>query len=295
MYQDIQKILCCPICKSSFALEIIEAAGDEIVEGVLTCQHGHRYFVRKGVIDFCSEEQSMANRWSEAYQETDYEEFDAQIESQKSAKEKEQQQKILDFFVDELSQMKDGIIVDVASGRGMLLTKLGAHINEAVSIIATDLSFDVLMYDRLKLKKINPNLRISYIACDATNMPIEASTADAVVSFFGIANMLGIVENGIEEAARILKANGKLLNAFIVINKGSNGFAALKQVCSDNQILGAEDAYLSENVTQMHDSHFGSVVSNIIVEDVREPEENKIDLLPYPGEWFAEIVYRCNK
>ncbi len=295
MYKELLKILYCPICKSEFKVKEIELMNDEIIEGTLICEEGHKYSIHKGVIDFCSEEQSMANQWSEAYKENDYESYDEQIESMKSDKEKAQQKKVLDHLVNELSKMEKGTIVDIASGRGMLLTQLAANVKDSINIIATDLSFDVLMYDRLKLKKIRPNLHVDFIACDAANMPFKSGSIDSAVSFFGIANMLGIVESGMKEASRILNDNGKLLDAFLLIREDSKGFEALKHVCAENKITGAEKAYLESNVTQMHKNYFGNVHCDIVCEDIKDMEENRIDLLPYPGEWFAEVIYQCTK
>ena len=75
-------------------------------------------------------------------------------------------------------------------------------------ILCTDLSFEVLKYDRLKAKKINPKVKVNYIACDATKLPLKDNSIDTATSFFGIANMLNLTLEGIKEANRVLK-NGK--------------------------------------------------------------------------------------
>ena len=35
---------------------------------------------------------------------------------------------------------------------------------------------------------------------------------------------------------------------------------------------------------------FSEVLAHEVVTDVRENIENKLDLLPYPGEWFAYVT-----
>ncbi len=295
MYKELLPIIRCPKCNSTFQLEALSKEEEEIVEGFLFCNEGHKYAIHRGVVDFCSNEQGLANQWSESYKETDYETYDKQIEEMKTDIEKQQQQMVIDRFLAELSGIKCGTVVDIASGRGMLLTKLAAHLNNPVNLIATDLSFEVLMYDRLKLKKINPFLRANYIACDATALPFVEECADVTVSFYGIANMLGIVEHGISESARITKPGGKLLNASMLVKEGSAGIALVKQTCLEHNIPGAEEVYLQDTATELHSRHFGSVHCEIICEAVKDENENKTDLLPYPNEWYAQVIFHCMK
>jgi len=295
MYKDILGALRCPVCKKSFQLHEQQTESDEVIEGAIVCSNNHRYAVHKGVIDFCSQEQEGMNQWSELIEDNDYEKLDQIVEAEKPAKEREQQQLHLNSIVEVAEQMEKGYIVDVASGRGMLLTKLAETVKETVHLIATDLSFDILMYDRIKLKKINPKARVSFIACDATAMPFVSGFADMVVSFFGVANMLGIVDKGVQEAARITKKNGRFLNGFLVIREDSKGFELVKKICKENKMSGAERTYLDEVMKELHKKNFSEVVTHEVVADVRENIENKLDLLPYQGEWFAYVTYEGKK
>lgn len=294
MYRDLLNAICCPVCRSAFRLEEQTVVDDEVIEGILTCGEGHRYAIRGGVVDFCSKEQNLFNQWSEAYKKTDYETVDKEVEALKSETEKTRQKMVLDSFASELSEMDKGYIVDIASGRGMLLTRLARSIKHSVSLIATDLSFEVLMYDRLKVKKIDPNVRVDYLACDATAMPLKSEAVDAVVSFYGIANMYGIAE-GIKESSRILKPNGRLLNSFVLIREDSKGYKNLEKVYAENHLADAEKGCLEEEIRNHHRNCFSDVSCNFICEGTYEERENKLDLLPYPGEWFAEVIFNCKK
>lgn len=293
MYQELLNLIECPLCRSKLTLSTAKMSEEEIIEGTLTCNEGHRFSIRNGVVDFCSEEQSLINQWSKAYKEMDYETYDAHIEQMKSSREKELQQLVLNQFIREICPLKDKVVVDIASGRGMLLTALAACADTSLRLIATDLSFEVLMYDRLKLKKMNPKLRANFIACDAANLPLKSHCADRTVSFFGIANMLDSTEHGIREAARILKTDGALFNAFLHIQEASQGFEAVRKFYAEHQSPGAETVYLPEIATRMHKKHFANVQCEIICEDIKDSEESALDLLPYPGEWFAYVIYRC--
>lgn len=294
MYKDILKVLCCPSCRSNFILEEHELEGDEVVEGIITCDEGHRYRVHKGIIDFGAEEQLTTNRWSESYKETDYLELDKKIELMKSDKDKEQQKMVIDALISEVSKMNNGYIVDIASGRGMLLVELADSIGNHNNIISTDLSFEVLMYDRMKIKKSNPHCHVNYFACDATNLPLKSNTVDITVSYLGIANMIGKIEYGIKEALRITKPEGNLIYSHILIKVNSKGYKILKEICSENNIIGEEKSYIEKDIDEVHSKYFTEVSKNVVFEDIKE-EENKLDLLPFQGDWFANVIYKCKK
>lgn len=295
MYKEILKIMRCPICHSPLQLDERTVVDEEIIEGQLSCTCGHTYAIHEGVIDFCSKEQSDSNAWSEYYKETDYESLDALIEATKTQKEKEEQQKLLDSMLEEVREVESGYVLDIASGRGMLLTKLVQVVKESVSVIATDLSFEVLKYDRMKVKKIRPDLHVNYIACDATNLPLLSDSINMSVSFFGNANMYGAVEAGIQEAARTLRPNAMFLNSFVVIEESSKGYSILKDYCTQNEMCGIENNYLQASVKQFHDLHFINVEDRMICEGIAEAKEEQIDLLPYPGDWYAYMIYACSK
>ena len=293
MYADILKILRCPVCGGAFEMEATETEDDEIIEGVLECEGGHEYPVREGVIDFGSGEQEGMNQWSEAYEETDYESLDAEIEAGKTDEERAQDEKLIEAFVRDAAKQQDGFILDIASGRGMLLTRLVPAVGENVHVIATDLSFEVLKYDRLKLKKICPERRVSFIACDATSLPLADSAAERVVSFFGICNMMGAVEEGVREAARV--AGWKLMNAFVLIREDSEGFRETAEFCRENDMEGAERMFLPGDLGALHSECFEEVCCNVEVMAIKDEQEERQDFLPYPGEWYAEVIYECRK
>lgn len=198
-------------------------------------------------------------------------------------------------MLDEVKKVDSGYILDIATGRGMLLTKLIQVVKESVSVIATDLSFEVLKYDRIKVKQIRPDLHVSYIACDATNLPLLSDSINMSVSFFGNANMYGAVEAGIQEAARTLRPNAMFLNAFVVIKESSKGYSILREYCTQNDMSGIENNYLQASVKRFHDSHFDIVEERLICEGIAEEKDAQIDLLPYPGEWYGYIIYACMK
>ena len=153
----------------------------------------------------------------------------------------------------------------------------------------------ILALPALKGRDLNTGLPRKSHCSVFCSMPLEGGFADMVVSFFGVANMLGIVEKGVQEASRITKTDGRFLNGFLVIKGASQGFNAVRKICEENNMAGAERTYLDEVMKELHGKYFPEVVAHEVVADVRENTENTMDLLPYQGEWFAYMTYEGRK
>lgn len=289
MYKKVLDILHCPECKGRLALDsVTEENGEEIVQGILKCSGNHTYRIYKGVIDFNSSEQDNANAWSEYYKDMDYEALDREIEARKSEEYKKNQETFLQGIIDEVCTLKEGFILDVASGRGMLLSRLIARVNEEVHVISTDLSFEVLMYDRIKLANVNPNVKVTYIACDATNLPVQDNSIDVVTTFVGFANMFGLIEQGIEDASRIVKEGGRLVDSIVYIKRDNPHFDEVENVLAEHGYAGVTKYYTSEVELELHNRFFPRVEEKLIYEGIAEEVEG--DILPIPGEWFGYAV-----
>lgn len=289
MYKKILDVLQCPKCKGKLELEgVTEQNGEEIIQGTLKCRCNHAYRIYKGVIDFNSVEQDNANSWSEYYKDMDYDALDKEIESRKSEEYKKNQETFLQGILDEVCTLKEGFVLDVASGRGMLLGRLIARINQEVHIISTDLSFEVLMYDRIKFADINPSVKVTYIACDATNLPIRDKCIDVVTTFVGFANMFGLVEKGVSDASRIIKEGGRLVNSIVYIKRDNPHFGEVENVLAEHGYGGMLDYYTREVELELHSRFFERIEEKMIYEGIAEAVEG--DILPIPGEWFGYAV-----
>lgn len=293
MYKSIANLLCCPKCRRDFALNAQAETEEEVLEGALVCGHGHTFRITQGIADFNSEEQRCANQWESMGEGQQFEEQDRKMDADIPEVILRRREKVLDTIVTAVTDHNCKTVLDIASGRGLLLTKLAAGMPEDTHIISIDLSAFVLKYDRQKFKKLAPDSKISYLACDATNLPLKDSVLDGATTYCGFSNMPGCAGEAMEEAHRVLKPGGLLADSFVVINRASKGFERLEQVCAQQNITGAEDVYLQDNVLRNHESLFSSVTCNVTFEGLGV--ENSQDLLPYPGEWYAEEVFLSKK
>lgn len=291
MYREIVEILKCPICGNKLILDIIKIDNEEIIEGTLSCDHDHVFNIVNGVIDFGSIEQKDANSWSEYYKELNFEEVDKAIDDSKTDKQKHIEKLFIDGITDQTNKLTNGFLLDVASGRGMLLKRLVNKANKNVHIIATDLSFEVLMYDRIKYN--DQGIKVSYVACDATKLPFIDNSIDMICTFAGYMNMGNIMEQGIQEASRVLKANSKLIDSVMYMDENSQGYQEVKDILIANDMPKMADNLIKDNIINMHKQYFSKVTDHISYEGIGEKVEG--DLLPYAGSWYANAIITCIK
>ena len=294
MYKEILKLLKCPKCNKKLSLNVEKIENSEIIDGKLSCNSGHDWVIREGVINFASMEQKAVNNWTEFYDQYDYEELDEKLLEETPKNIKTITDNAKKFIINSINDKDNEFILDIATGRGILFAEMLKHLKVESQIICTDLSFVVLKYARLKAKKINPEIKVNYIACDATNLPFNDNTIDTTVSLFGIENMLELATYGIAEAKRVLKSGGVLLNTCTIIKENSRGFEMLKEICSANNIIGAEKNFLKTEIENGHiEANFKSTDIITIGESIGEKCNS--DLIPFVGEWFGIVVAKCIK
>ena len=293
MYKDIVNFLCCPKCRNDLALNIETELDGDVLEGVLSCACGHTFRISQGVADFNSQEQGFANQWESMSEEQSFEELDRDMDRKNPTEVLQRRELVLDAIVTAASERKCNVVLDIASGRGLLLSDLATKLPEDAHIISIDLSAFVLKYDHKKFSTIAPNRKISYLACDATNLPLKDCVVDAATTYCGFSNMIGCADNALREAQRVIKSGGILVDSYVVIEEKSKGYEILHQVCTEQNIRGAEAFFIHDGLTEQHKNLFSKVDCNVVFEGIGVG--NGMDLLPYDGEWYAEQVFVSTK
>lgn len=291
MYKAILDVLCCPACKAELRLQIESEIEGDVIEGTLHCACGQIYRIRDGIALFGSKEQEFANQWQELSDAEGFEAFDHKIDYKNPQEILDRRNLVLSSISAEVA--KQQTVLDIASGRGLLLAELCKKLDRDTSIISTDLSAHVLRHDRHKFKALAPDKRISFLSCDATNLPLRDNTVDAAASYCGFSNMFAHAYDGLKEAHRVLRPDGILVDSYVVIEKESEGYNLLKKVCDEQNLARADTFFLQSGVMKHHENLFQSVECNVVFEGIGVG--NDMDLLPYDGEWYAEQVYISKK
>lgn len=288
MYTNILPILRCPHCGARFSLTESKKDGEEIVEGKIVCEKEHTFYIHEGILDFQSQEQERFNSWTEYFKEETDVDFDDKFDSHKTDNQRKIERDFLDGIVEEAAKLKGGFLLDIASGRGLLLREILKNVDTNVEIISADLSFRVLWRDRIKFREINPHIKVNYIACDATNLPIQDNSIDMACTFVGFTNMMNLMENGIRDTAHVLKEHAPLINSTVYMDENADGAKKVAEYLMENHIEGAEKIYIRNELLAIHKKYFQTMREKIIYEGIAETVEE--DLIPCTGEWFANVV-----
>ena len=178
MYEEIIPLLKCPNCDTT--LHLIDSAlkNGEIIEGKLTCNCDEIWEIKDSVLNFRVEEQKSVNRWSELTKDMSFEELDEIILSKTPQNQQELTLKTIEDITNYLNSNKPDFVVDIATGRGMLLNKLVEEVKHEFHLVCADLSYVVLKADREKIQKYNPKIKVSFVSCDATNLPFLDNSYD---------------------------------------------------------------------------------------------------------------------
>lgn len=286
MYEEIIQLLKCPNCGTP--LHLIDSAlkNGEIIEGKLKSNCDEIWEIRDGVLDFRVEEQENVNRWSELTKDMSFEELDEMILSKTPQNQQELTLKTIEDIINYLNINKPDFTVDIATGRGMLLNELVKELKHEFHLVCVDLSYVVLKADREKIQKYNPKIKVSFVSCDATNLPFLDNSYDLVLSFMGISNMRNLIPKALKETFRVLKQNCNFLNGTIIIEEDSEGYKVLKEFFGEQGSEGSERFLLANEVRKFHkDAGFKKAEFKMIGESIGE--KNELDLLPFEGEWFG--------
>jgi len=279
-------LLKCPNCEKSLHLIDSVLENSEIVEGKLNCNCDEIWEIREGVLDFRVEEQESVNRWSELTKDMSFKELDEMISSKTPQNQQELTLKTIEDIINYINLNKPEIVIDIATGRGMLLNELAKEIKNKFHLVCTDLSYVVLKADRIKNRKFNPKIKVSFVSCDATNLPFLDNSYDMALSFMGISNMGNLIPKALKETSRVLKYDHNLLNSTILIKENSEGYRVIKKFFDNQDSAGFEKFLLLTEIEKFHkNAGFKEAKFKMIGESIGQM--NELDLLPYEGEWFG--------
>ncbi len=193
-------VLFCPKCGNTVSPNVSLNA--------LQCSNGHSYPLVDGVIDFGTRE-IVGELWSLAFR--NYEHY--VVEATWPELPVYNRGEIFSEEVKwrEIEKFRPEIILDIAAGTGSGIKYLIERIHWNCTVILTDLSHRILAWDRQYITENlkNPHVRLLFLACDCSCMPIRTGTIDCITTRGGFESMREKMKPGFEDAYRILKNGGK--------------------------------------------------------------------------------------
>jgi ubiquinone/menaquinone biosynthesis C-methylase UbiE/uncharacterized protein YbaR (Trm112 family) len=289
MYQEIIDLIRCPSCKNYLETVEISKQGEEIIQGRVICKCGKNWLIDSGILKFNVNEQKDGNQWSKIVKEFgSFEDFNKYIKDNTPQNQKELGLKAIDRVIEYINDQNPKYILDVATGRGTLLENVVNHIKLDDHFVCVDLSFFVLKNDRKVIKENYPDRKISYIACDVSNLPFMSNCFDLIVSYHGVANMRDEIKNALREIRRVLKEgnNKYFLDISILVKPDSKSIKKLKEFYNEREIFGIETFITKEGFRNFHkESGFSENKLEVLGSTIAK--HNELDLVPVEGDSFT--------
>ncbi len=178
----------------------------------------------------------------------------------------------LDEVIRNFIEKCSGTILDIATGRGMLLEKVMKW-NPKLKIIGSDIDARILAVTK-RIRNCGDN--VAFLGTDARHIALKDESVNHVVSFAGIANM---PETGkvIGEICRILKPDGTFIYKGTFLDRGSEGYEDIRNRFHLEHVMDIE--LLTEMFLQ---TGFKLIRSEIIATGIWQ--ENPYDGYPFAGE-----------
>ena len=165
-----------------------------------------------------------------------------------------------------------GVAVDIATGRGMLLSRV-MEWNPELNLIGTDIDARILAVTKL-VRNCGEN--VAFVGCDGRHIALKDGSVDHVFSFVGIANMPE-PEKAVSEVYRILKKGGTFIYKGLFMDRESEGMRDLETRFGLGRVMNLE--LLTE---LFKTAGFRVVKSEIVASAIWG--ENPYDRYPFAGE-----------
>lgn len=205
----------CPYDGSALHVEHAVTSGGEIESGNLVSAAGRRYPIQNGIPVLIVPE---ALTEIEAVTQSEYDRaaagiYDRALDWQFAAF-LEDEDKIRETMVDMLELKPEMKVLEVGCGTGRDSFRIARRLGRAGEIHMQDLSSHMVEACRTKMSeyrgKLDLGCTLEYSASNATALPYEDNTFDAVFHFGGF-NQFGDLKKGAAELARVAKQGGRIV------------------------------------------------------------------------------------
>ena len=206
----IKENLRCLICNESFV---------NISQNGVICKNNHNFIIDEGVFVLETKLKLQEKyRWGKKLRNPK-ENLLLDKSQSTMAKEKSRirMENMINFIVSNAKKESTDVL-DIATGRGLLIRKLLPEINNS-TIYLTDLDTDVLVGTNKLIGNLKRNNITIPIASSATHLPFTDNFISEVTCF-GI-NNIRETKAAITEVRRVLKPKGKLIFSFSLMECGS--------------------------------------------------------------------------
>lgn len=208
MNQSILHKLKCPADNQELRLEVTDQKEVEILRGKLLCNCGREYPIQNGIPNLLYPEnlfpsdQEFKDKYDQSAQN-----YDIGLEWLfKSFSENEDS--VRSKMVELLELSPNSCVLDLGCGTGSDSFHIIPHLGSEGKLFALDLSSSMLEIAKMKLA--NSQDKIEYFQGNASYLPFEDDTFDALLHFGGL-NEFSEISKAITEMTRVVRPGGKVV------------------------------------------------------------------------------------
>ena len=251
MHERLLPLLCCPICHESLTFEGRKGAG-RLMQGTLTCQACARGYPVEDEIPRLLDPGAAVTDWEWEVDIEMPETFDAFDQAYLTSMPLAVRQALPLVFgrIVHLVDAAAGPILDVATGRGVLLRQMALLLKVDQPLLGIDIDAKVLRGTQKFLRRHGLYDEVSLAVMDARRLALHGQTMGVATSWFGFNNMPA-PRDALQETQRVLAMGGELIATALNVEMLSNshliaeeagfaGFLTREEIESSLKSVGLE-------------------------------------------------------
>lgn len=288
MYESILPLLACPSCRHDVLTFKGATEDDRLVNGTLTCsQCRHDYPIENEIATLVDPNQP-GDEWQ---WEVDIENletfaaFDTAYANSMPATVR-QNRPLLVSRIMHVANQSEGPILDIATGRGVLLRELALLLTSDYPLIGIDIDPKVLRGLQRFLRRSGLYDPVSLIVMDVRNLAFRPASVGTVTSWFGFNNVPD-PQIALQEVERVLVAGGRLATSILNVGATSPTHALAREA-------GFAD-FLTDEAVEARFSQTSLTLTGLeAITEGRWPR-NPYAALPLAGEQFYHRLIFAKK
>lgn len=288
MFKSILPLLACPTCRNESLTFDGYSQDDRLVDGSLTCVGCGRVYPVENEIADLSEHAEEAGEWE---WEVDIENLDT-FAAFDTAYTQTMPATVLRNYpplinrIMRVANQSEGPILDVATGRGVLLREMALLLATNQPVIGVDIDMKVLRGLQRFLRRKGLYDEVSLISMDAKRLALHSNAIGAVTSWFGFNNVPDVA-SAIREAQRVLAPGGRLAAAILNVDPTSTTYHVAAEA-------GFSDLLTDEN-TRINLTAAALQIEKLETYAAGIWPGNPYDALPLKGESFSHRLLVAQK
>jgi len=216
MYESLLPLLACPACKYESLIFKGHSKEGRLVEGTLACSQCTQQYPVEDEIAILVDPAQQGDEW---HWEVDIESletfaaFDTAYANSMPADVRSNRPLLISRMM-HVANQSEGPIIDIATGRGVLLRELSLLLTHDHPLIGIDIDLKVLRGLQRFLRRGGLYEQVSLIAMDAKSLALRAGSMGTVTSWFGL-NNVPEAQPALHQAERVLASGGKLVTSIL--------------------------------------------------------------------------------